>query len=65
MDKIQITSWFDGKLLYECDMPEELKDAGRPKQLGYAVQKAVSEGISLQYANLLEANLEGGESLWV
>ena len=57
MEKIQITSWLTDKLLYECDIPEELRDAGRPKQLGYAVQKAVSEGVSLARANLYSANL--------
>ena len=53
MEKIRIASWVNSKTLYECDLPEELKDAGRPEQLGYAVQKAVSEGVSLRVRILL------------
>jgi uncharacterized protein YjbI with pentapeptide repeats len=62
MEKIQIKSWLTDKILYECDIPEELKDAELSEQLGYVVRKAVSEEANLSeenlaWAYLLEANL--------
>jgi len=54
----QIKNRFNDSVIYECELDEETKKLDHSKQLGFAVIKAVSDGVSLRYANLKYANLE-------
>jgi len=54
----QIKNRDNDKIIYKCELDKKTKKLDYGEQLGFAVIKAVGDGVSLEYANLEYANLE-------